>query len=145
MSLAFTSHEFGTLGGLSSEAFGVSGDGSVVVGRSTTTDGRSHAFRWTAAAGMKDLGTLGGVTSEASAVSADGSVVVGDAQDSTGASRAFRWTAATGVQNLSSIYAGSIGSGSYLPYATAISGDGRYVVGYGYNRRSGRYEAYSTN
>ena len=63
----------------------------------------------------------------------------------TGASRAFRWTAATGVQNLSSIYAGSIGSGSYLPYATAISGDGRHVVGYGYNRRSGRYEAYSTN
>ena len=136
--------DLGTVGGLSSEAFGVSGDGSVVVGRSTTADGRSHAFRWTAAGGMKDLGTLGGVTSAAYAVSGDGSIVVGDAQDSTGASRAFRWTA-TGMQNLSSVYAGSIGSGSYLAYANAISADGRRIVGYGYNRRTARYEAYSTN
>jgi probable HAF family extracellular repeat protein len=58
-------------------AYGVSADGSVVVGRSYNAAGQWRAFRWTASGGMQDLGTLGGSESEAYGVSADGSVVVG--------------------------------------------------------------------
>jgi probable HAF family extracellular repeat protein len=138
-------HFIGTLGGFESQAFGVSADGSVVVGRSTNASNERHAFRWTAAGGMQDLGTLGGHGSEAFDVSADGSVIVGDSADSTGSSRAFRWTAASGMKSLSALYSASLGSGSYLAFANGISGDGLHVVGYGYNRRNARYEAFITN
>jgi probable HAF family extracellular repeat protein len=79
----------GTLGsGYSySLAYGVSADGSVVVGWS---DGR--AFRWTASGGMEDLNTTyaslltnGSVLSVASAISPDGRYIVG-----------WGWNAATG-------------------------------------------------
>jgi len=131
------------LGGLSSEAFGVSADGSVVVGRSTDANNTRLAFRWTAAGGMKTLGTLGGLGSEAFDVSGDGSVVVGDASTAGGASHAFRWTAATGMKDLSTLYAGT--GSSYLSSANAVSSDGAHVVGYGYNSNARTYQAYETN
>jgi probable HAF family extracellular repeat protein len=74
----------GTLGGNQSEAYGVSADGSVVVGWAYNAAGLYRAFRWTASGGMQDLGTLGGDRSEASAVSADGAVVVGWAYNAAG-------------------------------------------------------------
>jgi len=94
---------------------------------------------------MQDLGTLGGVGSAAYDVSDNGSVIVGDSSIASGAGRAFRWTAAGGMKSLSSTYSGSIGSGSYLIYANAVSGDGLHVVGYGYNKKTNRYQAYCTN
>jgi len=61
-----------------SMAFGVSADGSTVVGRGKSPSG-IEAFRWTADDAMVGLGDLpgGDFLSEANAVSADGSVVVG--------------------------------------------------------------------
>src|SRR5262245_6588045 len=58
--------------------YGISADGSTVVGKSESSTG-TQAFRWTAGGGMVGLGDLpGGTTfSVANAVSADGSVVVG--------------------------------------------------------------------
>src|SRR5690349_15324608 len=64
----------GTLRGGSSHAFGVSRDGTVVVGRDTGSDRADHAFRWTRVTGMKDLFTLGGRNSDAYGVSGDGKV-----------------------------------------------------------------------
>jgi probable HAF family extracellular repeat protein len=62
-----------------SRGFGVSHDGSVVVGTSPSANGRAEAFRWTAGGGMVGLGDLPGAEffSEAKGASANGSVVVG--------------------------------------------------------------------
>jgi probable HAF family extracellular repeat protein len=94
----------GTLSGSESEAWGVSADGSVVVGWAKkrrraasclSLDGNSVGCRTSArwAAGE----------SEARGVSADGSVVVGWAVNAEGYRRAFRWTAARGMQDLGTL------------------------------------------
>jgi probable HAF family extracellular repeat protein len=49
--------DLGTLGGNASWAWGVSADGSVVVGYAQNADGQWRAFRWTASGGMEDLNT----------------------------------------------------------------------------------------
>lgn len=66
----------GTLpGGELSYGWGISGDGSVIVGYSY---GPGRGYRWTPAGGMQDLGTLpGGIYSHARGVSSDGAVVAG--------------------------------------------------------------------
>jgi probable HAF family extracellular repeat protein len=135
--------DLGTLGGGSSAAKGVSADGSVVVGWATNAAGQARAFRWTAARGMQDLGTLpGGDESWASGVSADGSVVVGGGGEDIWQLYVFRWTASGGMKDLNLTYAHLLTNRSGLIDASAISPDGRYIVGYGYNAATGRDEAY---
>jgi probable HAF family extracellular repeat protein len=133
--------DLGALGGWESVAYGVSADGSVVVGAAYAI-GYNRAFRWTAGGWMQDLGTLGGDSSWAYGVSADGSVVVGCARNSEGGFRAFRWTAASGMEDLNITYAHLLTYGSKLYRANAISPDGRYIVGRGYNAATGRNEAF---
>jgi probable HAF family extracellular repeat protein len=125
-----------------SYAYDVSADGAVVVGGSYDNEGRPRAFRWTAAEGMQDLGTLGGDGSVAKGVSADGSVVVGWAENAAEQRRAFRWTASRGMEDLNTTYASLLTNGSTLIEAYAISPDGRYIVGRGYNAATGRFEAF---
>jgi probable HAF family extracellular repeat protein len=135
--------DLGTLpGGWESVAYGVSADGAVVVGVAENAAGQWRAFRWTASGGMQDLGTLGGGRSWAYGVSADGSVVVGWAEIAPYQYRAFRWTASGGMEDLNTTYANLLTLGSYLGRATAISPDGRYIVGYGRNAATWRYEAF---
>jgi probable HAF family extracellular repeat protein len=102
----------------------VSADGNVVVGASGSVDGVSggqQAFRWTQAGGMAGLGFLGGTFSEATGTNADGTIVVGRASNTGGNSVPFRWTAATGIKAMTTV----------LGSATAMTPDGRFVVGYG--------------
>lgn len=132
----------GTLGGSASVAYGASTNGSVVVGSAYDWQDNPRAFRWTPTNGMQGLGTLGGAESYALAVSGDGSVVVGYSQDNSSSARAFRWTAATGMQDLNVLYAALLPNGSLLTSADAISSDGRFIVGLGFNAISGRGEAY---
>jgi probable HAF family extracellular repeat protein len=135
--------DLGTLPGYDrSTAYGVSPDGSVVIGWAQNASGQSRAFRWTAAGGMQDLGTLGGLDSRVFGVSADGSVVVGRAENASGQPRAFRWTAAGGMQDLNQLYAALLQNGSVLITAYDISPDERYIVGRGYNAATGRFEAF---
>jgi len=129
----------GTLGNNLSLAYGVSADGSVVVGMARNAAGQNRAFRWQNGV-MQDLGTLGGAESYAYGVSADGSVVVGMARNAAGQQRAFRWTQA-GMEDLNQTYA-SLLAVSELLEAFAISPDGRYIVGWGFNAAIRREEAF---
>jgi probable HAF family extracellular repeat protein len=113
----------GTLGGFGSRAYGVSADGSVVVGSANNSAGYYHAFRWTAWGGMQDLGSLGGGGSVAYGISADGAVVVGVADNAAGQMRAFRWTASGGMQGLGTL------PSFYSGWAYGASADGAVVVG----------------
>ncbi len=123
-------------------AYGVSADGNVIVGMAYNVNGYSRAFRWTPAMVMEDLGTLGSDYSWAYGVSADGTVVVGWADDVSSYSRACCWNQATGMQDLNTLYASLLTDGSYLATAYAISPDGRYIVGKGYNASTGRDEGF---
>jgi probable HAF family extracellular repeat protein len=119
----------------SSQAFGVSADGSTAVGVSRQQTGMTfpptEAFRWTATGGMVGLGDLpGGVfQSQALGVSADGAVVVGFGTRSapdppTGTLEAFRWTAGGGMVGL-----GDLPGGFFRSQASGVSADGAVVVG----------------
>ncbi len=123
-----------------SVAYGVSADGTVVVGKAQSFSGDQHAFRWTVSTGMQDLGTLEGA-SVAYGVSADGRIVVG-AYDEAYITRAFRWIEGQGMEDLNTTYAELLSEGSSLEVAYAISPDGRYIVGEGYNASMMRYEAF---
>jgi len=115
-----------------SESFGVSADGSVVVGTALAAGalpglGARHleAFRWTSAGGMVGLGDLSGNLSwtDARGVSDDGTVVVGFLNGNSD-TEAMRWTAATGMVGL-----GYLSGGNASSTASDVSADGNVVVG----------------
>jgi probable HAF family extracellular repeat protein len=118
-------------------AYGMSADGSVVVGQGVAPGG-FRAFRWTERTGLVDLGAFdnpgGFQSSGARACSADGSVVVGSSllpnslnEDGS----PFRWTQATGLEFL-----GNLG-GNDGGVARGVSTDGSVIVGYSSNASSG--------
>jgi len=122
-------------GGPNSRAFGVSSNGSVIVGDADFPDpnnlisGKSRkAFRWTQASGFQNLGDLQPAgLSIASAVTGDGTVVVGGASTNSGSS-AFRWVVPTPPAQpvLQSI--GPL-PGHTHAVATGVSDNGKIVVG----------------
>jgi uncharacterized membrane protein len=118
------------LGALSNATFAnssaacVSADGNIVYGTSEQGSGGNWVmFRWTPTAGMVSTGAA----MFPADTTADGSVVVG----SIGFARAVRWTQANGLEDLNQTYAALIRPGWKLTAATAISSDGRYIVGVG--------------
>jgi probable HAF family extracellular repeat protein len=133
-------------GDLSSVAYGVSADGSVIVG-SSSFGTATQAFRWTQQTGMIGLGTLpdGSRNSIAGGVSADGSIIVGQCYGEDGL-EAFIWDAAHGMRSLRQVLVsqfdlgGSL-AGWKLKSANAVSADGSFVVGSGVNP-SGDREAW---
>ncbi len=111
-------------GGSGTYAFGLSADGSTVVGSGGDASHFEHAIRWALPAGVQDLGILpGGTRSEADAVNGDGSVVVGFADVAPGAYRAFRWRTGQGMTDLGTL------PGQPISYALAVNSDGSVVVG----------------
>ena len=115
-------------GGASSLAYGISADGSVVVGRANSEDSvpNYEPFRWSAEEGMVGLGDLpGGVfIGVAHGASANGGVIVGYSGVSQG-SEAFCWTHSEGMIGL-----GHLPGGFTVSRAHATSADGSVIVGY---------------
>jgi len=132
--------DLGTLGGQQSDAWDVSADGTVVVGRAQDSSNQWRAFIWREGIGMQALPTPSGWSaSVAYALAADGTIV-GTALDASGQWHATRWTT-NGFENLNQTYALLLG-GSRLIEARDISANGRYIVGWGYNAATRRDEAF---
>ena len=111
-------------GGLGANAYGVSGDGAVVVGFSyyIAPGGllKSHAFRWTQAGGMHAVFEDGlDYTSSALCISADGLTIGGWHALTITEEKAFIWSAANGELQLDTR------SG-----VTALAGTGAVGAGY---------------
>ena len=134
----------GTLGASNSYsiAHGVSPDGAIVVGESSRVDQLQRAFRWTQASGIEDIGSLGGTRSVAYGVSSNDVIVGMSLAPPANNRRAFIWTRATGMLNLNDVYSSLLQDGSILTEAYAITPDGRYIVGRGFNRSRSREEAF---
>lgn len=115
-------------------------NGNVIVGVSFV-NGIAKMTRWQGNS-VQDLGTLSGYYyTEATDVSELGNIAVGYAYDGDNY-RAVLWTSTQGLQDMNVRYAHLLSPGSYLMTAKAISHNGRYVVGMGYNAQSGREEPY---
>lgn len=107
-----------------SAAYGVSADGSVVVGSSVSATGVT-AFAWTQGGGMAALPMLaGGTGATAYAVSANGEVAVG-VSDSASGQQACVWSNGQ-VSGL-----GDLAGGAFESLARDVSDDGLVIVGYG--------------
>ena len=127
---------------MDTEAWGISGDGSVIVGRSwgygiaTEPDVWLQPVRWTSESGLwtdesgdivvESLGDLegDGFRGRAHAASYDGSVIVGFSKSELGY-EAFRWTESEGMIGL-----GDLPGGAFESYAWDVSCDGSVIVGY---------------
>lgn len=117
------------------QALGISGDGSSIVGfgcvPSSTRGNADQAFRWTVSGGYQRLGDLGGGSSDALAASLDGSAVVGESTDSTGTNQGFRWTAAQGMVQIPVI-------------GNAVTDDGTLVADGNWWKTSGQTGSYGS-
>jgi probable HAF family extracellular repeat protein len=133
-------------GHTTSIAYGVSADGSVIVGCSSDFV-LTKAFRWTRETGMTSLETLVGSDGESAAFgcSADGSTIVGSS-DSESGSAAIVWDTTHRVRSIQALLKRDTRLAPALRdwklrSATAISADGSTVVGYGTNP-NGNQEAW---
>lgn len=119
----------GHLGG-QSQAFGVSADGSVVVGSvSGSGNLRYVGFRWDAENGMVPLGALSQTSryTAASGISGDGSTVVGVAEEANGQRRAVLWEGTVGPIVLEDLEISSQWTQAF--WAEASTFGGAVVVG----------------
>jgi probable HAF family extracellular repeat protein len=115
-------------------AYGVSADGSVVVGYSGNMGWNDTAFLWTRQGKMTALPLpAGGAWSRAMAVSATGSVVAGEWGTDNSHEGAFRWTADLGSVGLNSPPGGG------MDYVCGLSADGSVIVGEGSDGRAARW------
>ena len=119
-----------------SSAFGVSGDGTVVVGSSSTSTGAAHAVRWVNKGTPEDLNGSNFLSSIAQRTSRDGSVVVGYGGNGTYANEAFVWTQSGGMVGLG-VLAADVGTTYAKSRATDVSADGKVVVGYSLGHGTG--------
>lgn len=132
--------------GVMGSAFGVSPDGRVVVGVTNGSfGGHFEAFRWEGDR-LTGLGDLPGGRhySYARAASSMGKLVVGFGTSEYG-SEAVQWTQESGIETIWNVLTRAGANPAFkgwleLAEATAVSADGRYVVGTGLH--NGEFEAF---
>ena len=130
---------------IGSKAYAVSADGSVIVGASSADSEpedasySSRAFRWTEETGMVDIG---GSFSGAYGITPNGNVIVGNMNSNVG-SVASVWDFVHGMRSIPEM----LENDGYdltdwrLTRATAISANGRVIIGEGKNP-AGNHEAW---
>ncbi|MDC7999875.1 T9SS type A sorting domain-containing protein [Aequorivita todarodis] len=124
----------GQIGDQISSAWGISPDGSTVVGLGWLPGTGAHAIYWTESSGIVDLGsTVTDRSTRADAASEDGSVMVGWQDSEFGFRQAAVWT--NGVQQL--LY---LPTGERAAAAGVISDDAVWVGGEGSSANS--FQAY---
>ncbi|MCC6427801.1 MAG: hypothetical protein IT435_13390 [Phycisphaerales bacterium] len=107
-----------------STGWGVSGDGSTVVGLGWHTNYRAEAFKWTSADGMVGLGKPANSSSRATSISADGSTTVGFYEHPDfGMRRAARWVNGAPVD----LFLGH--EDDWAGEAQSVTSDGKWIVG----------------
>lgn len=110
----------GAPSGMSSAAYDISADGSVIVGTDKVDATTLHAVRSINGGPLQSLGTGGSLGSLANGVSNNGEIIVGALSFSNG-TQAAKWTASGGWEVLQ----GTVGISSAL----AISDNGKVIVG----------------
>jgi len=122
----------------SSNASGISGDGSIVVG-SRFTEYTVEGYRWTSEGGLVPLAVVPGVlwNLRPSDISSDGSTIVGRGHNASWDLEAFRWTREHGAVGL-----GTLPGGDRWSQATGVSADGSTIVGFGESDLRSRFEAF---
>jgi len=124
----------GNLGGRSSYALAVSGDGSIVVGESSNSLGLDHAVRWTAEGGLEDLGALGGPQAQSwgADISSDGKIIVGVSENNNSVRTGFVFGADGIMRSLNAVlnYQGVSGISSWTSFDSVSSISGNELTGY---------------
>ncbi len=129
----------GSSGSSTSSAWGISHDGSSIVGLGWVNAGSAHAIQWTSVTGMIDLGsTVSGSSSRANACNSDGSVVVGWQDSATGFRQGAIWI--NGLQELLTHPNNGLAS-----EAGCVSYDGNFVGGSGNSNNNYQAWRYSPN
>ncbi|HMN95720.1 MAG TPA: hypothetical protein PKC43_05655 [Phycisphaerales bacterium] len=123
--------DFGALGPAGCDAslsstYGISGDGSIVVGLGWNGCA-AKAFRWTEATGMVALPQMGSGSTRANAISADGSFIGGWDEGSGGGRRAALWSGEMFVETL--LLAGEPGNAAGEGEINGLNSDGSIIVG----------------
>jgi probable HAF family extracellular repeat protein len=115
----------GQFGGVSSSAYDISADGSVIVGTTVALPGPTISlFRLTPQGStVRSTGLTGSDFSREPSVSADGSTIVGTFQSPRG-EEAFRWVGDGPFEAL-----GDLPGGDFQSSAFGVSSDGNVVVG----------------
>lgn len=110
-------------GGGHSSSWGMSADGSTVVGLGLFSASLGHAVKWTQAGGLIDLGSIvNGSSSRANGVNSDGSVIVGWQDLANGARRGAKWV--NGIQTFI-----TDNNGNNVGEAFGVSADGNIIIG----------------
>lgn len=112
-----------------SSGWGISRDGSTVVGLGWISAGNAHGCYWREGVGMTSLGsTVTGRSTRVNGTNADGTVFVGWQDNTTGFRQGCRWVGST--QTLIS------GPGGPMGEASGCSADGSVIVGNGTSSNS---------
>lgn len=131
------------------EATGISSNGNYISGwiQDSVTFDNEHGYLWIGSSSFVgiDIGLFPGVPLEQASSRAfdvsDFGQVVGEATDQFGDYSAFYWYLGV-IEDLNITYSWLISSGSRLTSARAISTDGRFIVGEGFNIETNQNEAF---
>lgn len=106
-----------------SSTWGMTPDGSTVVGLGWLTAANAHAVKWDASSGVTDLGSIvAGRSSRANAISANGAVVVGWQDEQDGTRSGAKWIDGTETFITDN-------NGENVGEAGDVSADGNTIIG----------------